>query len=573
MQRGIIAALLLSLGQALSAQSLQLPPRPATAPKGTEFAQSITGLSLPEREQTVLEAVKSGNVPSFLRKLAPVTVKSEAINVTYFVTPDYLAIGSDDDYFLTPLSPSTAQAISDLLGCSLPTPHMVDDIYASATVKLTPAPIPPSPAMTTVPVFLQHNAMVLAQRKRQPPGGLVAGHKKDVVIATKVFATPGKVAIYGWHKSDGKPIQPLYTGHTAAWVDYSHGIRLVQRRMTVNGQVKTIDEVLADPRLAPLLSREGVMRESRYPVKDGNAKLPTAVLKPALGEAIDVLRIDLGVRVVINRPAAASSKPVLLVFYALPNGNTTEQTIGKAIGPGDDWHFNIQHIGAQTRFLRETIKDRTVVVAYLENELKSWPAWRRRHGDATICRIFEAVNERFKGSRPQMVLAGHSGGGSLIFGYLNSVSHIPDQVERIAFLDANYAYQSEPHRDKLAAWLRASDRHYLVVLAYNDAVALLNGKSFVSATGGTWGRSHQMEHDLEGAFAFAKEHTAEMQRFTALGGRIKFLLKENAERKVLHTVLVERNGFIESILSGTELEGTGYVYFGDRAYSRYIRAD
>jgi hypothetical protein len=121
--------------------------------------------------------------------------------------------------------------------------------------------------MTTVPVFLRHNAMVLAQRKEKPRGGLIAGHKKDVVIATKVFAAPGKVAIYGWHQVDGKPIQPLYIGHTAAWVDYSHGLRLVQRRMTVDGEPKTIDEVLADPRLAPLLSREGPMRQCRYQSK------------------------------------------------------------------------------------------------------------------------------------------------------------------------------------------------------------------------------------------------------------------------------------------------------------------
>ena len=268
MQRGIIAAFLFSLGPALHAQSLELPPRPATAPKGKEFARSLTDLPLSEREQKVLEAVKSGNVPSFLRKLVPVTVQSGTLRATYFVAPDYLAIGSDDDYFLTPLSPYTAQAIADLLGCTLPTPKMVDDIYVNASVKLTPAPIPPSPAMTTVPVFLQHNAMVFAQRKGKPPGGLIAGHKKDVVIATKVFAEPGKVAIYGWHQSADKPIQSLYTGHTTAWVDYSHGIRLVQRRMMVNGEAKTIDEVLADPRLAPLLSRDGVMRESRYPARE-----------------------------------------------------------------------------------------------------------------------------------------------------------------------------------------------------------------------------------------------------------------------------------------------------------------
>ena len=43
------------------------------------------------------------------------------------------------------------------------------------------------------------------------------------------------------------------------------------------------------------------------------------------------MQLDGGVRVVIDRPATVSRKPVLLVLYALPNGNTIEQTIGKAI--------------------------------------------------------------------------------------------------------------------------------------------------------------------------------------------------------------------------------------------------
>ena len=60
---------------------------------------------------------------------------------------------------------------------------MVDEIYRNAAVKRTPSPIPPSPAMTTVPVFLRHNETVLAQPREQPLGALVAGHKKDVVIA------------------------------------------------------------------------------------------------------------------------------------------------------------------------------------------------------------------------------------------------------------------------------------------------------------------------------------------------------------------------------------------------------
>jgi len=261
---------ILLLCASLSAQWLDLPPRAATALTGTAFARSIADLPRQEREARILAEVKAGNVPHFLRALVPVTVGIGATKATYFVTPDYLAIGSDDDYFLTPLTPGTAQQIAGLVGCCLPTPKMVDDIYAAATVKLTPEPIPPSRAMTTVPVFLRHNEMVRIQRKDlgKRLGALVAGHKKDVVIANVVFAKEGKVAIYGWHKRDGKPIQPLYTGHTANWVDYSHGIRLVLRRMTISGQDKTIDEVLADPELAPLLSNEGVMHRSRYETKE-----------------------------------------------------------------------------------------------------------------------------------------------------------------------------------------------------------------------------------------------------------------------------------------------------------------
>ena len=176
-------------------------------------------------------------------------------------------------------------------------------------------------------------------------------------------------------------------------------------------------------------------------------------------------------------------------------------------------------------------------------------------------------------AHPRIALRGHSGGGSFIFGYLNNVDTIPEEVERIAFLDANYAYQTDRHQGKLTAWLKASDAHYLVVLAYDDAVALLDGKPFVSASGGTWGRSHQMLDDLKASMPFTTEISGGLERSSALAGRVRFLLKENPDRKVLHTVQVEKNGFIESLLSGTKLEGAGYMYFGDRAYTRFIQGN
>jgi hypothetical protein len=165
-QNSMLAGLMLLFGSTLRAQSLDLPPRQPSAPKGTAFALSIADLPLDEREETILAEVKAGNVPPFLRKLVPVTVSAGTVNASYWVAPDYLAIGSDDDYFLTPLSPLTAQAIADRLDCVLPTTKMVDDIYASATVKLRPAPIPPSPSMTSVAVLSNQGPMLQTRYRR-----------------------------------------------------------------------------------------------------------------------------------------------------------------------------------------------------------------------------------------------------------------------------------------------------------------------------------------------------------------------------------------------------------------------
>jgi hypothetical protein len=282
------------------------------------------------------------------------------------------------------------------------------------------------------------------------------------------------------------------------------------------------------------------------------------------------------VKIHVNAPPRddfAPDKPVLLIFYALPNGNTTGQTIGRQLSPGDDWHFDIQHIGAQTRFLRERIKDRTIVIAYLEAESKSWPAWRRQHGDKLIPEIIGSVKKTFATNRVEVVLTGHSGGGNFTFGYLNAVERIPDDVVRLAFLDSNYAYETTNHLSKLAGWLRASTQHKLCVLAYHDSIALLDGKPFVSERGGTWGRSHAMLGDLGEHFQFSSRTNGGLQTHVALEGRIQFLLKENPERKILHTVQVERNGFIHAMVLGTPNQDKGYKYFGDRAYVKWVQGE
>ena len=546
-----------------------LPPRAADAVPGRAFAERVAGLSLVDREREVRAQFTAGNAPAFWRKFVDVKVArvidGDEHTAVWRVAPEYLAIGSDDDFFLAPVTPLTAQTLADALDCALPTRRMVDDIYAAAAVKLTPSPLPPGPAMTTVPVFLEHNETVRRQRALETPsaGSLVAGHKKDIVLTPQLAGAPGKVAIYGWHRADGTAIQPLYLGHTAAWVDYSHGARFVQRALMVDGTPTTIDAVLADPKLAALLSDEGPFAPPRY---------AEPIAMP--GEQVTELTFEPGVRAVMNAPAVLrEAMPLRLVLYAAPAGNSIEQTFGRRIEPGEDWHFDIQHIAAQTRWLRRNADDADLVVVCLQCAQKSWPAWRKESDsdNRRIPQIVDALRQRFAGRDVQIVLSGHSAGGSFVFGFIDGLEAIPANVTRIAFLDSDYAYSAaKDHPAKLAAWLHGGTLRSLCVLAYYDSIALLDGRTFVSEEGGTWGRSHAMQRDLAAAFSFEEKPGADLQRFIALDGRVQFLFRENPAREILHTRLVEWNGFIHSMLTGTALEEKDYRWLAPRTYGEFI---
>lgn len=248
-------------------QPIGIPPRSANAPGGRAFAEQIANLPPAAREAAIHREITRGNMPDFLRPFHPITIaftspdgtKHEA---TYEVMVDYLAVGSDDDFFRIPMTPATATRIAGAFGCALPTRKIVNDVYANAAVKLEPKPM--GPPRETVKRFLEHHGMIETQRKGKPLGQLIAGHKKDVVISNRLKEKPNKVAIYGWHKPDGKPIQPLYVGHVDAYVDYSHGIRLVKREMTIDGKRVDVEDVLKDPNLRGAISDEGSI-DARYP--------------------------------------------------------------------------------------------------------------------------------------------------------------------------------------------------------------------------------------------------------------------------------------------------------------------
>ena len=291
------------------------------------------------------------------------------------------------------------------------------------------------------------------------------------------------------------------------------------------------------------------------------------------GQQIDSFRMRPGVKITLDRPKRLHlTGPVELIIYALPNGNSTEWTMGKKIAPGDDWHFDIQHIRAQTAFIRKQSRGKNYVVAYLENDLKSWPAWKRTNADYKniIPHIVDTLRSLFHHRKVNVHLNGHSGGGSFIFGYMEAVMKIPRFVTRISFLDSDYGYTTA-FGTSLLKWLLNGKNRFLTVYAYNDSVALYQGKRIVSDTGGTWYRSRMMLQQLSGQWNFTQTVTDSLFIYKESSRRIQFLFKPNYNQGIYHTQQVELNGFIHSVFVGTRREGRGYEYYGPRAYTALIR--
>ncbi len=183
---------------------------------GSEFYEKATSMRWKERDSLAMINIRAGGIPSFFKKFERVKIsmpdnKGKSINAIIYVSPDYFSVGTDMDWVRIPLTPKTAQKIADQFVCFLPTRKLVNDIYQASTVKLEPVPMTKDRDSTAT--MWQHHLIIEKQRGRRK--GLISGIKKDVVITGKLSQYPkqDRVAIYGWHKLDGLPIQPLYTGH------------------------------------------------------------------------------------------------------------------------------------------------------------------------------------------------------------------------------------------------------------------------------------------------------------------------------------------------------------------------
>lgn len=257
-----------------------IPPRPAGALTGSEFAGRTAGMKGIDRQRAAVAEILRGNVPDFMRLVRPVRFSRELPSgrmeeAVVWVTPDYVSIGSAKDFLRMPLTHPSATAVANAFGCVLPTTRIVDAVYRQSKYHLVPDPLPPGPRMRSSEYFLRHRKLVERQRAGIPPGELLAGHKKDVVLSQRLATRPDRVAIYGWHQRSGDPIQPLSTIHGSRYADYSHGLRLVWATVLIDGEERSVYDVLADPELAPILSDEGAI-PGAWQIMHPNVKAPPA---------------------------------------------------------------------------------------------------------------------------------------------------------------------------------------------------------------------------------------------------------------------------------------------------------
>jgi hypothetical protein len=307
-----------------------LPARPdgATAaegfPTGSEFMAQIMDKRGAAREAAILAELQKGNIPDFLRQFkmieVPFTAKDGSThNMIVSVMPDYLAIGSDEDHVLIPMTPRTAQAFADQCGYSLPTATLVDHIFRNADVRLTSdlGSTDPTQNLTrdyagkgdeqkSSAAYLEHDQAIRQRYLEETSGrfgceesprgtgevALAAGHKKDLVLTRAGrFDTgeegTGELAFYGWYNDKGKPIEGVpvdrtkpqgaklegmaATTHGPDFVDYSHGARMVDDMVFVDGDPMSLKDVLAHDNFHTALSREGKITDPASWGKDGRA--------------------------------------------------------------------------------------------------------------------------------------------------------------------------------------------------------------------------------------------------------------------------------------------------------------
>src|ERR1700735_1804970 len=113
---------------------MQLNISNVTVMAGSKWVATTPDPLSQQREDAIYQAHVDGIVPDFMKTFVEVSTSYQTSDgtqhsCTFQVSPDYLCVGTNDDYVRTPMNPHTAQKVGDLFGCVLPTRSMVNAIW------------------------------------------------------------------------------------------------------------------------------------------------------------------------------------------------------------------------------------------------------------------------------------------------------------------------------------------------------------------------------------------------------------------------------------------------------------
>lgn len=236
---------------------------------GSDLAAMMEVLDAEAREGFILEQVRNGCVPDFMRVASQIILTGPGgLTGNIEVCPDYLCLGTDEDYIYAQCTIVTAQKIADEIGAMLPTRKLVDEVWKQAAGKIDIVTQTPDKKMVTWPVFLKQSRDVIAKRAALglPLGSLQDGGFKNYILVPGLASRPGQTCIYGFHrKATNRPVQdPNLSAHDRNYVDYSQCPRFYALEMFVGDDLFNTADVLADPLLHVFVS-EALSKVHRVP--------------------------------------------------------------------------------------------------------------------------------------------------------------------------------------------------------------------------------------------------------------------------------------------------------------------
>ncbi len=259
--------------------------------KATELMQSWPDRG-PEREAKIVQAVVEGHYQPIEWQMVQIARLGHTGKV--WVARDALRIGEPGDSVRVNVTAQTAQKIADLLGASLPTTFILDEVVRQFGATVAPQIQPPdgptrvkkglSPRMDDLIAMYIHSAAVDKAIATLPtPPHIVCNTGKQWVITSRLAGTRGVAANYGWYSAAAPYVsasglrlwQTLGTRHNDQHVDYSQVLQLVRGTVEADGTPKGFARVAISPTMWPLVSDEGPLKVTRIPSVLPSEPLPT----------------------------------------------------------------------------------------------------------------------------------------------------------------------------------------------------------------------------------------------------------------------------------------------------------